>query len=266
MKENNNLNIENETQGVEKKIRKKWSKKKKAGVSCLVIVLLAAITALNLIVVAPAAYLANKYDEPIYSYKLKRVVFPKSFIEYPYIILPTYSLTSFRWEYEKNNRLFNVEYAKDSYGETTRNNRKFFDDYQLEDLELWTTEFLQKQVYDEICGIRIKVSDMYSCYQNNVITNDSAKHYLEFYTKNEIRKSLNNKADICLYVKNNNSCSLTVKEINARVRNEFSNEFSVSENDLHLDIICVNDDSYAKRNNTFANYTDTFENKSLIGF
>ena len=70
MKENNNLNIENENQDTEKKAKKKWSKKKKAGASCLVIVLLAAITAFNFLIVAPTLYLSFKYSESPFKYRL----------------------------------------------------------------------------------------------------------------------------------------------------------------------------------------------------
>ncbi len=87
--------------------------------------------------------------------------------------------SSFKWKYKYNNIVFNVERIKNNY----------YDDYQLNDLFNWTTEYFKKNINEDIVGVSIS-SDMiyfhknkYDAYEN---TQTSGFAQNRLWTKNEI--------------------------------------------------------------------------------
>lgn len=74
----------------------------------------------------------------------------------------------YKWEFEYNGREFFVN----------RINGRYYDDYQLDDIQLWATEWLSKNVDEHIIGIRIYSEFLFNYqmhYSNKMIfTEDNA--------------------------------------------------------------------------------------------
>lgn len=71
-----------------------------------------------------------------------------------------------RWIFNVNGKEFNVEYIDDH----------FVDDYQLEDLEIWCTEYLQKNINCDISGIEL-YSDMIFHDNTHDLFSKSSRYY-----------------------------------------------------------------------------------------
>ena len=82
----------------------------------------------------------------------------------------------FAFEFEYNGKNFYVN----------RCNGKFFDDYQLNDIELWCTEWLQSNVDKSIIGVQLSDEELLN-YMNNC-----GKDYDYTVSKNDINDFLNN--------------------------------------------------------------------------
>ena len=104
--------------------------------------------------------------------------------------------SSFKWKYKYNNIVFNVE----------RINSNYYDDYQLNDLFYWTTEYFKKNINEDIVGISIS-SDMiyfhnnkYDAYENTQISGFVQN---QLWTENEILSFWNSQIvdDLYVYVK-----------------------------------------------------------------
>lgn len=80
----------------------------------------------------------------------------------------------FSFEYKYNDRLFFVN----------RDKGRFYDDYQLEDIENWCTEWLKENVDKRIVGIPLDSYELISfqkSYKNNVLTKNEIKTFLYDY-------------------------------------------------------------------------------------
>lgn len=80
----------------------------------------------------------------------------------------------FSFEYKYNDRLFFVN----------RDKGRFYDDYQLEDIENWSTEWLQKNIDKRIVGIPLDSYELIrfqKSYKNNVLTKNEIKTFLYDY-------------------------------------------------------------------------------------
>lgn len=80
----------------------------------------------------------------------------------------------FSFEYKYNDRLFFVN----------RDKGRFYDDYQLEDIENWSTEWLKENVDERIIGIDLD-SDHIRKYQkefnNRKLTENDTKEFLSYF-------------------------------------------------------------------------------------
>ena len=94
-------------------------------------------------------YIANKYN--IETDLISEVSYTKKHLEPDFVLFENFNIwvVPSRWKFNYGKREFNVEYINDH----------FVDDYQLEDLEIWCTEYFQKHVSSDISGIEL-YSDM----------------------------------------------------------------------------------------------------------
>lgn len=94
-------------------------------------------------------YIANKYN--IETDLISEVSYTKKHLEPDFVLFENYNIwvVPSRWKFNYGEREFNVEYINDH----------FVDDFQLEDLEIWCTEYLQDNVDSNISGIEL-YSDM----------------------------------------------------------------------------------------------------------
>ena len=147
MEEKNNLNIENEN----KEVKKKWSKKKKAGVFCLVIVLLAAITAFNFLIVAPTLYLSFKYHESPFKYRIDEICMPKL------DKIPNFEVFSRDYDVRLSN--FSLwYYSEEQQFKVVFNNinHEFVDTKQMEEVEQLAIKYLQSNIDARINGVALE--------------------------------------------------------------------------------------------------------------
>lgn len=93
--------------------------------------------------------IANKYN--IETDLISEVSYTKKHLEPDFVLFENFNIwvVPSRWKFNYGKREFNVEYINDH----------FVDDYQLEDLEIWCTEYFQKHVSSDISGIEL-YSDM----------------------------------------------------------------------------------------------------------
>ncbi len=87
--------------------------------------------------------------------------------------------SNYKWKYKYKDIVFNTE----------RIDGKFYDDYQLNDLFEWTTEYLQNNVSEDIIGIEIS-SDMIYLHKNKfhayINTQSDGFNQNKYWFKNEI--------------------------------------------------------------------------------
>lgn len=134
------------------------SKKKKAIVITLAVLTLCLTAVYVGYLQAPRAYLSEKYGVDKSEFHAvflspkthkKKVSFFLDTEEYDYWI-PT------QWTYRYNNRCFHIEYYDGHYA----------DDYQLDDLWRWTTEYLKENVDENICGVQLYEQDIFVSSKN----------------------------------------------------------------------------------------------------
>lgn len=125
-------------------------------------------------------YLCKKYNAGPEEFELVDYKRAKIYWDDPYIFFLTPKWTDFSFEFKYNNRNFFVN----------RENGEFYDDYQLEDIEKWCTEWLQENVDERIIGLQI-TNENIANYQKNarksdyyVITEEDAKEFLNNYSIN----------------------------------------------------------------------------------
>lgn len=114
-----------------------------AGALALII---ANYTSLNFVKFQCENYLSQKYDADKSEFELIDYKKFHSYWDDYNIFYPTLKWTDFSFEYKYNDKLFFVN----------RIDGKFYDDYQIDDVEKWCTEWLQNNIDERITGIEIK--------------------------------------------------------------------------------------------------------------
>ncbi len=124
-------------------------------------------------------YLCQKYDANVTDFKLVKYT-PEHTKDMTLVtsVLFDHRRMSPLWEYEYNDRIFNVQrYDKHSFS--------YFDDYQIEDISKWTTEYLQKNIDKNIidCSVSTEgikyLSGKYEYYRLNPVKESDIEKYLE---------------------------------------------------------------------------------------
>ena len=135
-----------------------------------------------------ARYLSKKYGWEIS--EIEMIEYKKGYIDYSLFPLDFYFIKyNPKWIYKYNDREFNVEYT----------NFHFADDYQLEDIFKWCTEYLQKKVDEEIAGIEISSDIIYHSSEKNYsyilpwhkktpLNKNDSKTILDIIANNDILK------------------------------------------------------------------------------
>ncbi len=104
---------------------------------------------------AARCYLADKYDDSITSFHLvdfdEKHLYPVSYG------LPEFEVTPYKWEFKYNEKNFFVNLDKGN----------FYDDYQLEDIDKWCVEWLQKNIDNRIYGVLFPPRKLMIEFQNN---------------------------------------------------------------------------------------------------
>lgn len=151
-------------------------KRKSIKIIFLAIILLTLANLFAYPVVAAQAkiYLSLKYKESPTKFEL--IDHNQSYVrseEYEVFFMKP-KWVDFSFEYKYNDRLFFVN----------RNKGRFYDDYQLEDIENWCTEWLQKNIDKRIVGIPLDSYELIrfqKSYKNNVLTKNEIKTFLYDY-------------------------------------------------------------------------------------
>ena len=111
------------------------------------------------------AYLCKKYDAKITDFKLIDSRHAGTYWDSSRDELFQFlAWKDFAFEFEYNGRKFFVN----------RNDGKFYDDYQLEDIENWCTEWLQKNIDENIVGIELIIDN----YFNYIANCDKSNNYV----------------------------------------------------------------------------------------
>ena len=109
----------------------------------------------------------------------------------------------FAFEFEYNGKNFYVN----------RCNGKFFDDYQLDDIELWCTEWLKSNVDKSIIGVQLNDFLVKNYYDEN------GKNYAETVEQSEAEKIMcGSSFDTNVYYRFDNDSNLTRDEMSAKIR------------------------------------------------
>ncbi len=124
----------------------------------MIIVIFGISVVKNTVVKAMATnYLCEKYDADKSEFKLLDYRPSQiEFVEYE-IFFQKPIWVDYAFEYEYNGCQFFVN----------RQNGKFYDDYQLEDIQNWCTKWLQKNIDERIIGAKISTTDIIQYYQEN---------------------------------------------------------------------------------------------------
>lgn len=121
-------------------------------------------------------YLCEKYDaQPeefeLVDYKRAKIYWDDYYI---FFLTPKWTDFSFEFKYKDRNVIVN------------RDKGLFYDDYQIDDVEKWCTEWLQENVDKRIIGIQI---NSYNIMFYQINTNKSQYHIL---TENDVEKFISN--------------------------------------------------------------------------
>lgn len=166
--------------------------KKKNGIIVLVVVLSVAVIAgvgykiadkfyAPLVQTKAVSYLCHKYDaEPD---EFEMVDYNQAHIELKEyeIFFQKPVFVDFSFEYKYNDRNFVVN----------RNKNNFCDDYQMEDIQNWCTEWLKENVDERIVGFEFNTNDIRDYYlhtnkkYNSVIGKEDAKNFLSNYKQDD---------------------------------------------------------------------------------
>lgn len=94
----------------------------------------------------------------------------------------------FSFEYKYNDRLFFVN----------RDKGRFYDDYQLEDIEKWSTEWLQKNIDKRIVGIELNSNHIFK-YQKKLKNSKINQNEIETFLHEYFSGTLGDLYFVCLY-------------------------------------------------------------------
>ena len=130
-------------------------------------------------------YLADKYDAKISDFEMTDHIHSRFIIEdeNPYDLKFKPKWKDFAFEFKYKDRKFIVNRYKG----------KFYDDYQLDDIEKWCTEWLQENVDNRITGVEISTHDILNYLSatktgyNHVISKNETYDFLINYKENETK-------------------------------------------------------------------------------
>ena len=136
-------------------------------------------------------YLCQKYDAEITDFKLVKYT-PKHTKHLTPKSAGWFETRHYgaNWQYQYNDRIFNVQKIKGT--------NIYFDDYQLEDISKWATEYLQENVDPNIIHVNIDSENIYRLLKNNkqfqkiAITQDDVLEYLNNFKYCKITYYLGN--------------------------------------------------------------------------
>jgi hypothetical protein len=229
----------------------KVSEKKRRRTIILSIAFVILILTVLHITIAPKIYLSIKYQVSPFEVKIEKYIPSKFEHEFELFDGATYAyFTTEKWDCYLNGRKFNTEFAR----------FHFVDDYQLEDLFNWCTEYLQENVDENISGIDIGSDIIYRSPDNyrgttkyyNTLSYSDCKVWSKD-DASEIISALNKRDNhITVFLKVDNIDEYKGDEINTYATQKVSGVFKGNENHKKL----VNE--YTKMINTSFN-TDNVE-------
>lgn len=150
-------------------------------------------------------YLSLKYKEPPSKFELvdhNQSHFTRE--EYEVFFTKT-KWVDFSFEYKYNDRLFFVN----------RDKGRFYDDYQLEDIENWCTKWLQDNVDERFVGVELNSNHIFK-YQNKFNNNKINQNEIENFLYEYFSGTLDDLYFACLYDEhqsNNDNESLIIKKL-----------------------------------------------------
>lgn len=138
-------------------------KRSKVLITTLIIVIAGAValiianyTSFNFVKFQCENYLSKKYDADKSEFELIDYKEFHFYWNYHTLFLPKPDWTDFSFEYKYNDKLFFVN----------RIDFKFYDDYQIDDVETWCTEWLQNNIDERITGIEINSDFLWNFCKN----------------------------------------------------------------------------------------------------
>lgn len=163
-------------------------KKRKINVEIMIIVALVALlagyklldaTSYRFVEAKAVHYLCQKYDAQPEDFELVDYNQSHIYWEEFFVFLEKPVWIDFSFEFEYNDRKFIVN----------RFEGKFYDDYQLDDIEKWCTEWLKKNVDERIIGLQLD-SFSIAIYEKNInknnyiLTEQDTEDFLNNYSLN----------------------------------------------------------------------------------
>ena len=122
-------------------------------------------------------YLSQKYDAKMSEFKVEDYEGEHYTSVDALFIFNDYYWIDFSYEFSYNGRNFVVR----------KNDNGWYDDYQLEDLEKWSTEWLQANADSSIRGCYLSTDNILEYYKNSekeysdIIKDDEIKNFLVYY-------------------------------------------------------------------------------------
>lgn len=129
-------------------------------ISCVGLYKIIDATSYTFVRMKAEAYLCQKYDAKPSEIELVDYKHAKPYWNHDPIISELH-WTDFSFEFEYNDKKFFVN----------RDEGKFYDDYQLDDIEQWCTEWLKENIDEKIIGINIESANI-AFYQKNKKTDN----------------------------------------------------------------------------------------------
>ena len=97
---------------------------------------------------------------------------------------PKFKWTNYKWQVKRNGRTFFVNYES----------KKFYDDYKLEDIEVWATKWLKDNIDEKIIGVGYSTRNIIN-HQKSLGTDGN----MHLYTENNIYDFMENKETFVYY-------------------------------------------------------------------
>ena len=207
-------------------------KKRKINVEIMIIVALVALlagyklldaTSYRFVEAKAVHYLCQKYDAQPEDFELVDYNQSHIYWEEFFVFLEKPVWIDFSFEFEYNDRKFIVN----------RFEGKFYDDYQLDDIEKWCTEWLQNNVDERIIGLEIDSRNI-AFYQKNanksnyyILTEEDAEEFLNNYSLNYRKKYA-----IFIYYHDENIDKFDVEEYNEEMGSKLRLKLVLGDNVL----------------------------------
>lgn len=149
-------------------------------ISCFCLYKIADATSYTLVKTKAEIYLCHKYDAKFSEIELTDYRRAGVYWDDYNIFWLTPQWVDFSFEFKYNDR----------YVMVNRFNGKFYDDYQLDDIENWSTQWLQKNIDERITGIRLDSTHIFWYLHNTnkshnyIITQDDTEEFLNSFSFN----------------------------------------------------------------------------------